>query len=225
MQAHMQAPTRKPVNRKPEVGLPPPCHLLLLLCSISILAGCTAGDFSRSGLEKSNIDQPETWQMHLKPIELPAGTGLAYKETIYLPVYSHIYGQDHEDLKINLAETVSIRNTDFNEPIILISVRHYKTDGGLVKEYIRKPLLVNPMATADFVVPREDETGGSGANFIIEWVSKAKVTKPITESIMIFAGSSHSVSFLSRGVVIKESQNTVVSEEDAAKWIVSNPIK
>lgn len=184
-----------------------PLALIVFSCSIPFLFSCDTSSVGRPNAKRSVVEQPETWQMHLKVAELPSGTKLALKETIYLPVYSHIYSNDHEAQKIDLAETVSIRNTDFEEPIILTSVRHYKTDGGLVREYIRKPLQIDPMATADFVVPKGDNTGGSGANFIIEWVSRKKVTKPITESIMIFAASSHSVSFLSRGVVIKEQEN------------------
>lgn len=195
----------------------------LLVGSVLVLVACS-GDKSlgRASVNRSVVDQPETWQIHLKPVLLKAGTQLACRETIYLPVYSSIYTHDHELQKVDLAETVSIRNTDFKEPILLTSVRHYRTDGSLEKEYIRRPLQVDPMATADFVVPKFDTTGGSGANFIIEWVSKRKVTKPITESIMIFAASSHSVSFLSRGEVIQAQADVKVTHAEEAKWLRVN---
>ena len=129
----------------------------LLVGSVLVLVACS-GDKSlgRASVNRSVVDQPETWQIHLKPVLLKAGTQLACRETIYLPVYSSIYTHDHELQKVDLAETVSIRNTDFKEPILLTSVRHYRTDGSLEKEYIRRPLQVDPMATADFVVPKFD---------------------------------------------------------------------
>lgn len=197
-------------------------HLLMvaLLCA-SILLGvaCSQNKVIGNGdIDNSQVDRPETWQSHLKVVELREGDKLKSKETIYLPVYSHIYSHDHQSLKIDLAETVSIRNTDFRTPIILTSVRHYGTDGKLVKEYIRKPLQIDQMATADFVVPRNDTTGGSGANFVIEWVSRAKVNRPITEAIMIFAASSHSISFLSRGEVIESSSDIILNAEDCMRW-------
>lgn len=169
-------------------------------------------------IQNTEVDRPETWQTHLKAASLKAGERLSKREVIYLPVYSHIYSHDHVSLKIDLAETVSIRNTDFQNPIILTSVKHYRTDGKLVKEYIRVPLKIDPMATADFVVPRNDSSGGSGANFIIEWVSRKQVNRPIAEAIMIFAASSHSISFLSRGEVIESIEGPVVSAEESKKW-------
>lgn len=170
------------------------------LVPILLLSAC-----QHASTISSNFDRPEAWQLHLRPATLEDGTPLAIHETIYLPVYAHIYYSDHTRL-LNLAETVSIRNTDLQEPIILTSVRHYRTDGSLLKEYIDKPLLLKSLATADFVVPENDITGGTGANFIIEWVSKTKVCEPITESIMVFTGSSHSISFLSRGVVLQREE-------------------
>lgn len=169
----------------------------VILFSVFSLSACESENESRLIADKA-----DAWQLHLQPVQLEEGTPLALQETIYLPVYAHIYYTDHKKL-LNLTETVSIRNTDENQSIILTSVRHYRTDGSLLKEYIDKPLLLGALATADFVVPENDTTGGTGANFIIEWVSKEKVSEPITESVMIYAGSSHSVSFLSRGVSLK----------------------
>ncbi|MBZ0185975.1 MAG: DUF3124 domain-containing protein [Candidatus Obscuribacterales bacterium] len=174
---------------------------LSALISILLLSACQPNSTNSPHAEK-----PDAWQLHLSPVNLPEDSPLAIHETIYLPVYAHIYYSDHKRL-LNLAETVSIRNTDLKESIILTSVRHYRTDGSLINEHIEKPLLLKSLATADFVVPENDVSGGTGANFIIEWVSKVKVSEPITESIMIFAGTSHSVSFLSRGVVLHREEN------------------
>ncbi len=154
------------------------------------------------------VERPESWQQHLEPVALPKGTPLAIRETIYIPVYAHIYYEDHTRL-LELTETLSVRNTDLDHPIILTSVRHYSTDGALIREYLTAPILLKPMATADFVVPRTDVTGGTGANFVVEWVAKDKVTEPIAESVMISTGSAQGISFLSRGTVLKREEGSL----------------
>jgi hypothetical protein len=45
--------------------------------------------------------------------------------TIYVPVYSHIYHQDN--MEFDLTATLSIRNTDFNNPLIVKSAKYYNT--------------------------------------------------------------------------------------------------
>ncbi len=47
-----------------------------------------------------------------------------------------------------------------------------------------------------------DATGGWGANFIVEWSSKAPVTEPITDAIFLGTRGSHSYSFSSQGKVL-----------------------
>lgn len=177
-----------------------------VLLGALVLAFALLGSLNMLPGSDSGSDAPaEKWQLHLTPVDLKRGDPVAVHETIYLPVYAHIYYADRTKL-LNLAETVSIRNTDMDSAIILTSVRHYRTDGSLVKDYVTKPLSIGPLATADYVVPEHDTTGGTGANFIIEWVSRQKVSEPITESVMVYTGSSHSVSFLSRGVVLKREE-------------------
>jgi len=127
-------------------------------------------------------------------------------QTIYVPIYSHIYFED-QDRFIYLSATLSIRNTDLTNKIIITTVDYYDSDGKLVKQYLTQPLQLAPLATTDFVVARTDKTGGSGANFIVEWVAETKVTEPVVESVMISAASTQGISFLSPGRVIKTKSN------------------
>ena len=55
------------------------------------------------------------------------------------------------------------------------------------------------------IVEREDASGGSGANFLVEWFANHPVTAPIIEAVMIDTQSQQSISFARRGVVIKET--------------------
>jgi hypothetical protein len=124
-------------------------------------------------------------------------------QMIYVPVYSHIYIRD-QSRTINLTATLSIRNTDLQNPIRITSARYYGTNGALVREYVKEPLRLAPMASTDFVVAEEDTSGGSGANFIVEWGAGVEVTEPVVEAVMIGTASQQGISFISAGRVLKE---------------------
>ena len=62
------------------------------------------------------------------------------------------------------------------------------------------------MESERYIIPERDESGGSGANFIVEWHSDKFVNPPIIESVMIGAQSSQGISFTSRGREILSSE-------------------
>jgi hypothetical protein len=49
------------------------------------------------------------------------------------------------------------------------------------------------------VVHLADESGGSGANFIVVWRADKPVNPPLAESVMIGTQGNQGVSFTSRG--------------------------
>ena len=123
-------------------------------------------------------------------------------QTIYVPAYSHVYyGDGKEHL---LAITLSIRNTSLTDSISVTSVRYYDSKGKLVKEYSQKNLQIPPMATAEFLVKEQDKSGGSGANFIVEWTAQKDVSEPVVEAVMISTAFQQGISLISPGRVIKE---------------------
>jgi hypothetical protein len=124
-------------------------------------------------------------------------------ERVYIPIYSHIYGGDREQ-KFLLTATLSIRNTDPQYPIILVRVDYYDSAGKMVTGYLNQPIQLNPMSSVRYIVKESDISGGSGANFIVEWKSETPVNMPITESIMIGTKMQQGISFTSRGQIIKE---------------------
>jgi hypothetical protein len=130
-------------------------------------------------------------------IELSAG------QTVYVPVYSHIYS-GLKGRPFNLAATLSIRNTDARYPINLTSVKYYDTEGKLLKDYASEPVRLNPLVSTRYVIKEAEIGGGSGANFIVIWKSEQKVNPPIIEAIMIGTRSGQGISFVSRGQVIEE---------------------
>ncbi len=127
---------------------------------------------------------------------------LSKGQTVYVPVYSHIYGGDREQ-PLYLAATLSIRNTDPAHAIQVLEVNYFNSDGALIKKYLDNPIGLNAMATMRYIVKASDKAGGSGANFIIRWAADRMVNPPLIESIMIGTQMQQGISFTSRGQVIQ----------------------
>jgi hypothetical protein len=119
---------------------------------------------------------------------------LSKGQKIYVPAYSHIYTGNRQIPSL-LTVTLSIRNTDMARAIEIVSVDYYDTRGTLIKSYLPAPVFLKALESVRYVVDYDDKTGGSGANFIVEWKSKTLVNPPIMETIMIGSRSS----FTSRG--------------------------
>ena len=130
-----------------------------------------------------------------------AADQLSRGQTLYVPVYSHIYSGDRER-PIYLAVTVSIRNTDAARSIQLMSVDYYDSNGKQIQRFLEKPITLAPMASTRYVVKESDKSGGSGANFLIQWESNEPVNRLLTEGIMISTASQLGISFVTRGVPV-----------------------
>ena len=125
-------------------------------------------------------------------------------QTVYVPVYSHIYadgGRPHL-----LEATLSVRNVDPNNPIALKSVKYFDTQGTLIKEYLDEELAVAALATASFLVEKRDIRGGSGANFIVVWDAEKPVYEPLIEAVMVGFADANSIAFTSPGRALVERQ-------------------
>ena len=144
--------------------------------------------------EKLKYIPPQTIAAEIPPKSVVAS------QMLYVPVYSHIYAKGGKPFL--LEATLSVRNTDPNEDITIASARYYDTNGNLIKDYLEKPMLLKPLATAEFLVAQKEIEGGSGANFIVEWVSDTKVNQPVIEAVMIGIEGQTSISFVRPGVAI-----------------------
>ncbi|NEQ25726.1 MAG: DUF3124 domain-containing protein [Microcoleus sp. SIO2G3] len=127
---------------------------------------------------------------------------IAMGQTIYVPVYSHIYSPDQTQ-QMNLTAILSVRNTDLANPIIIAAVNYYNTSGERVRQYLEQPVELRPLAATSFVVDRDDTAGGSGASFVVEWVSQTPVSDPVVEAVMINTAGNQGLSLVSPGRVIK----------------------
>ena len=146
--------------------------------------------------EKLKYIPPQPKSAEIPPKSVVAG------QMVYVPVYSHIYAKGGKPFL--LETTLSVRNSDPNENITIASVRYYDTNGNLIKDYLDKPLLLKPLATAEFLVAQKEIEGGSGANFMVEWISDKVVNKPVIEAVMVGIEGQTSISFVRAGVVIEK---------------------
>jgi hypothetical protein len=130
---------------------------------------------------------------------------LSSGQIVYVPIYSHIYS-GVKGRPFDLAATLSIRNTNTKNPISLVSVKYYDSDGKLVEDYLKKPLQLDALVSTRYIITEADKAGGSGANFMVVWKSDQNVNPPIIEAVMIGTHSGQGISFVSRGQVIKEDR-------------------
>lgn len=113
---------------------------------------------------------------------------LSTGQSLYLPIYSHLYHGDVHPKTGKPSETlvsthVSIRNTDPTMVMKVMSARYYNTGGKLLREFLTQPQLIPPLGTYELYVPRSDSSGGSGANFIIDWSAESRINPPLIEAL------------------------------------------
>lgn len=126
---------------------------------------------------------------------------LKQDHTVYVPAYSHVYFNKGEPLSLTM--TLSVRNIDLEQPILIKSVSYYDTNGKLVESFLKKSLTLKPQATAEFLVSDQDTRGGSGANFLVQWASEENVNKPVIEAVMIGTSNQQGISFVRSGVELE----------------------
>ncbi|MEP6490906.1 DUF3124 domain-containing protein [Microcoleus vaginatus GB2-A3] len=167
------------------------------IAAIVIITSC-------SDQTTSQRQQPDTKrETSLRAVTLDK-TKVVMGQTVYVPIYSHIYHYNSLDNVMNLSATLSIRNTDLTNSIIITSVRYYDSDGKLIRQDIKSPVELKPLASTDFFIAADDTSGGSGANFIVEWVAEKTVYEPVIEAVMISTSSSQGISFVSPAKVLKK---------------------
>ena len=121
---------------------------------------------------------------------------------IYVPIYSDIYNQTR-DSRTLLTATLSIRNTSLKDSLFVSKIDYYNTEGDLVRSYIDSPIYLTPMESIDYVIEQQDTSGGSGANFMIDWYSK-KQLNPLFQAVMVGGLGAQAFSFTTEGIEVIE---------------------
>ncbi|WP_422923588.1 DUF3124 domain-containing protein [Singulisphaera sp. PoT] len=164
----------------------------ILLAAAASCKEPTPGQIPGNG-PRSGVSEAEP----LDPAKIAAG------QTLYVPAYSHVLTAN-DARPFNLALTLSIRNTDRTHPILLTGINYFDRDGKQVRQYLKKPQRLAPMASAEIFVKEKDTSAGSSASFLVDWVAERKVSDPISEVVMIGTASTQGISFTCTGRVIAD---------------------
>ena len=185
-------------------------HRLISVIFIFTLIGCSSRSPETERQKTVSSQLPDTLSMNLDYASSRADSSRG--QTIYVPVYSHIYQQNHEKT-FNLTATLSVRNTDLRRPFTLTKVLYYDSQGKLVKNYLENDTSVGPLASTSFVVEENDLRGGVGANFIVQWKSDRALFPPVVEAVMISTSQQQGISFVSHGRVLEEQSADSLSSK------------
>ena len=128
-------------------------------------------------------------------------------QSVYLPIYAYVrYGD--KDAKgaakaEEVATMVSIRSTEPERELRLLSLRYYNGDGRMLRELLPQPRLLRPLQAAEFFIERRDIEGGSGASAVLRWEADAPVNPPLVQSLHVEVKLNRALSFITDGVVIE----------------------
>jgi len=168
---------------------------LIFLFAVISMIGCGSPD---PNLTQTGVDE-------LKSHELDRdlkNSDRAYAETFYVPIYSDIYLEQTNQNSL-LAATLSVRNTSFSDSLFISKIDYFNTAGDLVRSYIDQPIFLLPMGTVNYVIEKEDTSGGPGANFIIDISSDNPKVKPLVQAVMVGLTGNKGFSFLTDGYPLK----------------------
>jgi hypothetical protein len=173
--------------------------IAISIINFCFLQSCKNRDYHSNDLQKhSDFDFSSFIVNEKNSVKKVSG------QVMYLPVYSNIPQQEVNRIH-DLSAFVAIHNTDFKNTLKITKVLYFDNDGKLVSNYLSKDTILRPMAAVNFFVPEKDQSG-TGANFIVEWVSDSTINEPLIESVMIGLTGGYGVSFLSRGRILQESK-------------------
>jgi hypothetical protein len=170
---------------------------VVLASAIGGLGACSGSDPAGQSLPKSAARTGVTEVDPVEPSRVAAG------QTIYVPAYSSVSVTD-QARPYNLAITLSIRNTDRAEPIVVTAARYHDHDGRVVRDYLKKPLRIAPLAAMEYFVQESDTSGGYSASFLVDWVAERAVSPPVVESVMIGTGGNRGMAFTCPGRVVAD---------------------
>ena len=156
--------------------------------------------------QKPNPNTTQAGRDQLKSLEVSEDidkNDIAYESVFYVPIYSDIY-LDAQNQNNLLSATLSIRNTSFNDSLYISVIDYYNTTGEKVRSYIDNTINIPPMATLNYVIEKDDDTGGPGANFIIKMNGRNPELKPIIQAVMIGNQGNKSLAFSTDAYLISE---------------------
>ncbi len=178
--------------------------IIWLVGLVLLTAGCAA-ESSQVPTESTPSGAADVLHSQNDVLDLVTG------QLVFVPAYSDIYTSG-DGRTIDLAITLSVNNTDLTYPIIVTAIRYYDTDGNLVRDYVEEPLRLPAMASTHVIIDPTDETGGVGANFLVEWGAEHVVHEPVIEAVMVNTASQQGLSLITPGRVISQTERLAPDE-------------
>ncbi len=164
--------------------------ILVVFIYSSILLGCDTLTPKNEKAEKSKFHIVENQGIRLDSLNKSG--------KVYIPVYSNIYQRSRNE-RTSLTSTLSIHNTSETDTLFISRIDYFNTEGKLVKKYLESTIYLNTFETVEYVVDEADDSGGSGANFVVHWYGSRKLN-PLFQAVMIGGLGNKSFSFSTQGV-------------------------
>ena len=158
-----------------------------LILTVLLFTACTEPP------DMSSVD-PVNWAN--RRVELPADS--LHRGTTYLSVYSHIYSQT-EHRTHDLTATVSMRNVNQHDTVFIDRAEYFDTHGQSIRSYFNHCIILHLMETVEIVIDQQDQSGGSGANFMFDWHIRPGSAEPLFEGVMISTYGQQGLSFTTQG--------------------------
>jgi hypothetical protein len=167
-------------------------RLIILLILMTCLS-CTQ--------KKENVKafQQVNWGERIANIDIKDSL---IKGSSYLSVYSEIYSYS-EARTYDLTVTVSLKNIYKKDTMFIERADYYNTEGKKIRTYFDQPIYIKPMETLEIVIDQKDTQGGSGGNFVFDWMVRNPELEPHFEAVMISTYGQQGLSFTAQGIRIE----------------------
>ena len=172
----------------------PRLSTLSLLAALTLAAGSNAAAAQTTNPGASGA--LARFQSSLVPPPFPAEIKL--RHSVYVPAYSSLAGAGGQ-ARLDLAVTLSLRNTSATLPLVVERIDYYDTAGKLVEHYVPTAVAIRPLGTIEILIPTDDIRGGSGANFVVEWGATRPISEPVIEAVMVGTSGNRGFAFTSSG--------------------------
>ncbi|MEM0993954.1 MAG: DUF3124 domain-containing protein [Bacteroidota bacterium] len=175
-----------------------------LIGLVLLLVACEA---TSPNLDEAGDDKLESNQVYITNIDL------AYRDTVYIPIYSELYYDGSQDITFHMTSTLSIRNTSLRDTIYVEDIDYYDTDGKLIYKYLDATLVLTPMQSIEYIIEKDENVRGTGANFIVNWGARHEGVKPLFQGIMASIRGRQGVTLITDGVSVSSRRDSTVRVE------------
>ncbi|PTN10070.1 DUF3124 domain-containing protein [Mangrovibacterium marinum] len=156
--------------------------------------------------------QPQKKAENMKKMQHPShkytfvdlqSNAVNYLETNYVPIYSDIYHIDGTK-RFLLTSTLSIRNTSLTDTAYVFSANYNDSYGKQLRKYIDSTILLKPLESIEFVVEYQEDQGGAGASFLVDWGARENAGQLLIQAVMTGTSNQQGLSFLTEAKIVKQ---------------------